>query len=250
MGGNPLPNGDCERHVGVMRRLVDPIDERRPLGGPQTGWSMARGAGRLVGALTGSDVGDWCGSLNLAAAAAQKRADRGSTRNEQNGEVCLEEATHPQQLCRRHVVRVTQLVPRTSWSQSRPGDRAQRYCGLMLKLIEFPADEPERARRFWTGVLTVPVEARSPEDGQGWQAQMGGVTLGVHERGVGPGDRFSLPYFAVADLPQTLTRVVEFGGEVIHPGERWAVCRDSEGSPFGLTQASSGPAEQVPRDER
>ncbi|HWE58907.1 MAG TPA: hypothetical protein VG228_04360 [Solirubrobacteraceae bacterium] len=26
----------------------------------------------------------------------------------------------------------------------------------------------------------------------------------------------------------------ELGGEVIHPGARWAVCRDSEGSPFGL----------------
>jgi len=24
----------------------------------------------------------------------------------------------------------------------------------------------------------------------------------------------------------------------VHPGERWAICKDSEGSPFGLTQAS------------
>jgi len=27
---------------------------------------------------------------------------------------------------------------------------------------------------------------------------------------------------------------VALGGSVIHPGERWAICRDSEGSPFGL----------------
>jgi hypothetical protein len=27
---------------------------------------------------------------------------------------------------------------------------------------------------------------------------------------------------------------VALGGAVIHPGERWAICRDSEGSPFGL----------------
>ena len=26
----------------------------------------------------------------------------------------------------------------------------------------------------------------------------------------------------------------DLGGSVIHPGERWAVCRDSEGSPFAL----------------
>jgi hypothetical protein len=32
-----------------------------------------------------------------------------------------------------------------------------------------------------------------------------------------------------------LDRVVELGGSVVHPGERWSICRDSEGSPFGLT---------------
>ena len=106
----------------------------------------------------------------------------------------------------------------------------------MLKLIEFPADDPERARRFWSQVLQVAVVDRDPGEGQGWQAQLGDVALGLHDRGAGPGDRFSLPYFAVGDLPGALSRVAESGGEVIHPGERWAVCRDSEGSPFGLTQ--------------
>jgi len=43
-----------------------------------------------------------------------------------------------------------------------------------------------------------------------------------------------LPYFTVPDLPATLERVQELGGSVIHPGERWAICRDSEGSPFAL----------------
>jgi hypothetical protein len=28
--------------------------------------------------------------------------------------------------------------------------------------------------------------------------------------------------------------VVELGGTVIHPGSQWAICRDSEGSPFAL----------------
>jgi predicted enzyme related to lactoylglutathione lyase len=47
----------------------------------------------------------------------------------------------------------------------------------------------------------------------------------------------SLPYFAVADVGRALALVEELGGEVVHPGERWAICRDSEGSPFGLARA-------------
>jgi predicted enzyme related to lactoylglutathione lyase len=58
----------------------------------------------------------------------------------------------------------------------------------------------------------------------------------LHERGPGPGDRFSLPYFTVADVAEALARVESLGGEVIHPGEQWAICRDSEGSPFGLAR--------------
>ena len=56
----------------------------------------------------------------------------------------------------------------------------------------------------------------------------------VNERGRGPGDTVSLPYFAVEDMDVALERVTELGGSVIHPGSRWAICRDSEGSPFGL----------------
>jgi predicted enzyme related to lactoylglutathione lyase len=106
--------------------------------------------------------------------------------------------------------------------------------GTPLHLIEFPADDPTRARRFWTGVLDVELADRSDEQGSGWQTPDGAPALGVHERGTGPGDTHSLPYFEVDDLPGALGRVRELGGQVIHPGERWAVCRDSEGSPFGL----------------
>ena len=101
-------------------------------------------------------------------------------------------------------------------------------------LIEFPADDPERARRFWEGLLGRAFEPRQPEDGRGWQAPHDGVTVGVHERGTGPGDRFSLPYFPVGDLQAAVERVKELGGEIVHPGERWVICRDSEGTPFAL----------------
>ncbi len=101
-------------------------------------------------------------------------------------------------------------------------------------LIEFPADDPVRARAFWEGLLGVPLGARAEPDGQGWQSGGDGLTVGLHVRGTGPGDRFSLPYFAVDDLPAALDTVRSLGGEVVHPGTRWAICRDSEGTPFGL----------------
>lgn len=101
-------------------------------------------------------------------------------------------------------------------------------------LIEFPADDPERARRFWDGVLGVVLAPRPSEAGEGWEASDADLRLGVHQRGPGPGDTASLAYFTVADLPAALQRVQDLGGSVIHPGERWAICRDSEGSPFAL----------------
>ena len=104
-------------------------------------------------------------------------------------------------------------------------------------LIEFPADDPERARHFWQGVLGHQVQPRSAEAGAGWEGEADGLRLGIHERGPGPGDTASLPYFTVADLRAALQRVEELGGSVIHPGERWAICRDSEGSPFALAAA-------------
>ena len=104
-------------------------------------------------------------------------------------------------------------------------------------LIEFPADDADRARRFWRGVLGTELAPRSAEAGSGWEVETDGLRLGVHERGPGPGDTASLPYFSVPDLAAALERVSALGGTVIHPGERWAVCRDSEGSPFALASA-------------
>ena len=108
---------------------------------------------------------------------------------------------------------------------------------MRVSLVEFPADEPERALRFWEGVLGARLDARNGAEGRGWQTHGGATELGVHARGPGPGDRVSLPYFGVDDLPAALERVEEFGGSVIHRGVRFAICRDSEGSPFGLAAA-------------
>jgi predicted enzyme related to lactoylglutathione lyase len=105
---------------------------------------------------------------------------------------------------------------------------------MPIDLIEFPADDLERAQRFWEGLLGVALDSRTASEGQGVQSHGDGPAFGLHARGPGPGDRFSLPYFRVADMAAALERVVELGGDVVHPGERWAICRDSEASPFGL----------------
>jgi predicted enzyme related to lactoylglutathione lyase len=101
-------------------------------------------------------------------------------------------------------------------------------------LIEFPADDPERALRFWRGLLGVELAPRPEAAGQGWESDGGDLRLGVHARGSGPGDTGSLPYFTVEDMDVALERVVDLGGSLIHPGERWSICRDSEGSAFAL----------------
>lgn len=105
-------------------------------------------------------------------------------------------------------------------------------------LIEFPADDPGRARRFWSGLLGIELAERSDAEGRGWQTHGGAPVLGIHERGAGPGDTASLPYFTVADMEAALEQVTALGGSVIHPGRRWSICRDSEGSPFGLAGPS------------
>ena len=104
-----------------------------------------------------------------------------------------------------------------------------------IRLVEFPADDPERARRFWGELLEVELGDRGQGEGEGWQTHGGDAALGLHQRGTGPGDRVSLPYFSVPDMDAALERVGALGGEIIHPGQRWSICRDTEGSPFGLT---------------
>lgn len=109
-------------------------------------------------------------------------------------------------------------------------------------LIEFPADDPQRALRFWSALLGVALEPRGDGEGEGWQTHQPGSAVGVHARGRGPGDSFSLPYFAVGDLESALEQVRRLGGSIVHPGASWAICRDSEGTPFGLARAGSATA--------
>ncbi len=107
--------------------------------------------------------------------------------------------------------------------------------GARLALVEFPADDPERARRFWEGLLGVPLRERGDGEGSGRQTDRDdGAVVGVHERGRGPGDTQSLAYFDIPDMDGALAQVLELGGSHVHPGATWSICRDSEGTPFAL----------------
>ena len=103
--------------------------------------------------------------------------------------------------------------------------------GSPLSLIEFPADDPARARRFWAELLGVELEARQDGEGEGWQTHSGAPAVGVHARGRGPGDSVSLPYFAVSDVAEALERVEALGGSVVHPGEAWRSARTPREAP-------------------
>jgi predicted enzyme related to lactoylglutathione lyase len=107
--------------------------------------------------------------------------------------------------------------------------------------VEFPADDAERARAFWEGLLAIELETRHDGEGEGWQTRSEGAQIGLHARGRGPGDTWSLPYFEVSDIDDALRRVEALGGSVIHPGQAWAICRDSEGTPFGLALVQIAP---------
>jgi predicted enzyme related to lactoylglutathione lyase len=108
-----------------------------------------------------------------------------------------------------------------------------------LSLVEFPADDADRARGFWSGLLGARLEPRGDGQGEGWQTSGKTPAIGVHDRGRGPGDSFSLPYFAVSDLAAALDQVTTLGGSVVHPGAQWAICKDSEGNPFALTLSAA-----------
>jgi len=85
-----------------------------------------------------------------------------------------------------------------------------------LALIEFPADDPDRARRFWSELLGLELAERSEAEGRGWQTHTEDPAVGIHERGTGPGDTVSLPYFTTADIDAALGQVKALGGSVIH----------------------------------
>lgn len=51
--------------------------------------------------------------------------------------------------------------------------------GVRPSLVEFPADDPERALRFWSGFLEVTLDERAESEGTGWQTHSGATSIGL-----------------------------------------------------------------------
>lgn len=107
--------------------------------------------------------------------------------------------------------------------------------------FELGVQDDEKGRAFYADLFGW--EFR-PGPNEGYEIATSGIPGGIHR-----GDRGASPYlfFAVDDMDAATARVIELGGEVIDmdiEGDaeqqaktgRFKLCRDNQGSPFGLHQ--------------
>ena len=114
--------------------------------------------------------------------------------------------------------------------------------GKRIVHVEFPAQDPDRAQQFWSGVA-------------GWQIQsadMPGIDYRMFQEGDQGGAIYPPPddsnmqgpivYYGSDDIDADLAKVRELGGEADDkqpiPSVGWfARCRDTEGNPFSFFQS-------------
>ena len=113
-----------------------------------------------------------------------------------------------------------------------------------LAFFEIGVQDPERGRAFYGGLLGW--EFEPGPSGEGFVIQAPNMAGGMHG-----GDPAAAPYlfFAVDDMDAALAKVRELGGgveemnvegdeESVAKFGRFRLCKDDQGSPFGLHQAS------------
>jgi uncharacterized protein len=111
-----------------------------------------------------------------------------------------------------------------------------------LSFIEFGVADAERGRAFYEGLFGWTFE--TGPNGKGFVIETPNVPGGMHH-----GDEGATPYafFAVDDIDAAVAKVEELGGEVLDmdiEGDeasqakfgRFKLCRDDQGSSFGLHQ--------------
>jgi predicted enzyme related to lactoylglutathione lyase len=111
-----------------------------------------------------------------------------------------------------------------------------------LSFIELGVEDAERGRAFYEALFGWTFEP-GPSGGGGFAVAMPNVAAGMHG-----GDKGATPYvfFAVDDIDAAADRVRELGGEVEDMGlesdeattkfGRFKLCKDDQGSSFGLHQ--------------
>jgi len=112
--------------------------------------------------------------------------------------------------------------------------------------FELGVADAERARTFYTGLFSWAMEPGP--SGNGFTIETGGIAGGLHG---GDPEASPLLFFRVADIDAAVMRVRELGGSVedadvsgdeasIERFGRFNLCRDDQGSPFGLHQPPVG----------
>ncbi len=108
--------------------------------------------------------------------------------------------------------------------------------GKKIVHVEFPAQDVDRAEKFWEAVGGWSIEASMP--GVDYRTFQEGDQGG----GVYAGDGGTLVYYGGDDIDADTARVREAGGEAEDkqpiPGIGWfSHCKDTEGNSFGLFQS-------------
>jgi predicted enzyme related to lactoylglutathione lyase len=105
-----------------------------------------------------------------------------------------------------------------------------------LSFFELGVEDAERGRVFYGELFGWKFEPGP--SGNGFMITAPNVSGGIHSADAG-----ATPYvfFAVDDLDAALARVRELGGAVddMEVGGDFKICRDDQGSPFGLHQPST-----------
>jgi predicted enzyme related to lactoylglutathione lyase len=115
-----------------------------------------------------------------------------------------------------------------------------------VAFFELGVEDPQRGRAFYEGLFGW--RFTTGPSGQGFTIETPTIPGGIHG-----GDRGAAPYvfFRVDDMAAALDRVQELGGTVdemdVEGGEestatfgRFKLCRDDQGSPFGLHEPPPG----------
>jgi len=114
-----------------------------------------------------------------------------------------------------------------------------------IGFFELGVEDVERGRAFYEGLFGWRFERGA---GGGWGIETGGAPGGIHG-----GDANASPYvfFLVDDMDAAVARVRELGGvvedvdvegdaEQVARTGRFKLCRDDQGSPFGLHERPRG----------
>ena len=113
-------------------------------------------------------------------------------------------------------------------------------CRLPAVARRVSGRRPRARPALWTELLGIERRAEARARGEGWTDVGAGPAVGPARAGPrtgGDSSRSPTSWSATSLRRSSASRRSRNGDP---PGDRWAICRDSEGSPFGLTTGLTG----------